>query len=137
MDRPSTRRLRSAGFAVTTILIGLAVYRWGFGLNANVRDMVGDTLWAAMVFYWLGMLLPAARLRTRLALALSICAGVEASQLYHQPGLDALRATRVGHLFLGSGFDARDVLFYAAGGAIAAVLERAGVPHGRPSPANP
>ena len=133
MDAPAARRLRSATLAVTAIFVGLAVHRAGFGLNPVVRDMLGDALWATMIFYLLGVLLPQVRLQTRFAAALAICAGVEASQLYHHPGLDALRATRLGHLGLGNGFDARDLLSYALGAAAAALLERAGVPHGRPS----
>ena len=133
MDTLAARRLRSAALAVATLFVGLAVHRVGFRLNPAVRDMLGDALWAVMIFYGLGVLLPRARLRTRFALALAICAGVEASQLYHHPRLDALRGTRLGHLFLGSGFDARDFLSYALGAAAAALLERAGVPHGRQS----
>jgi hypothetical protein len=132
MDTPAAQRLRSAALAIATLFVGLAVQRAGFGLNPVVRDMLGDALWAGMIFYWLGVLVPRVRLQTRFALALAICAGVEASQLYHHPGLDALRATRLGHLVLGNGFDARDLLSYALGAA-AALLERAGVPHGRPS----
>jgi hypothetical protein len=128
MDARAIRRLRSAALATVTILVGLAVHRLGFGLNPILRDMLGDALWAGMIFYGLGVLLPAAGLRTRLALALAICAGVETSQLYHHPRLDALRATRLGHLVLGSGFDPRDFLSYALGAAAAALLERASGP---------
>jgi hypothetical protein len=46
---------------------------------------------------------------------------VEVSQLYHAPVVDAVRATRLGHLVLGSGFDARDLAAYA-GGIVGAVL---------------
>ena len=78
-----------------------------------------------MIFFTLGVLFPRARLRTRIAGALAICFGVEASQLYHRPWLDDLRATLPGHLVLGSGFDPRDFLSYALGVAVAAGLERA------------
>jgi hypothetical protein len=127
------RRFRSAAMAVATMAIGLAVHRYGFGLNAVARDMLGDALWAMMIFFGLGVLLPRARRRTRFGLALAICWVVEAGQLYRQPTLDAWRATRVGHLVLGSGFDPRDLLSYALGVAAAACLERLGVPHGRQS----
>jgi hypothetical protein len=55
------------------------------------------------------------------------------SQLYHAPALDALRATRAGHLVLGSGFDARDLAAYTAGVAAAVLLERAVRRRGRPA----
>ena len=134
MDTPEERRrrIRYAALAVATIIIGLVVHRVDLGLNRIVRDMLGDALWAMMMFYWLGLLLPRTRLWTRTASTLAICFGVEASQLYHSPQLDALRATLPGHLLLGSGFDAGDLLSYSFGVAAAALIERAGVPHGRP-----
>jgi hypothetical protein len=66
---------------------------------------------------------PGARLVLRAAAAGLVCAGVELSQLYHAPALDAFRATRVGHLLLGSGFDVRDLGAYALGVLGAALLE--------------
>ena len=124
MDTPEERRrrIRSAVLAITTIIVGLVVHRAGLGLDRVVRDMLGDALWAMMIFYGLGVLLPRARLRTRTASALAICFGVEASQLFHSPRLDALRATLPGHLILGSGFDPRDFLSYSLGVAAAAVV---------------
>ena len=133
MDTPEERRrrIRSAALAITSIIVGLVVHRAALGLNPLVRDMAGDALWAMMIFYGLGVLLPRTRLRTRTSSALAICFAVEASQLYHSPWLDALRATLPGHLILGSGFDPRDFLSYSLGVAAAAVLENVGVSHGR------
>ena len=127
MDTPEERRrrLRLAALA-TTIIFGLVVHCVALGLNPLVRDMAGDALWAMMIFYVLGALLPRARLRMRTASALAICFGVEASQLYHSPRLDALRATLPGHLILGSGFEPRDFLSYSLGVVAAVVLENAG-----------
>jgi hypothetical protein len=48
---------------------------------------------------------------------------VEVSQLYHAPAIDALRATFVGALVLGSGFDLRDLAAYALGVASALLLD--------------
>lgn len=122
MPEERRRRIRYAELAVATILVGLVVHRAGLGLYPVLRDMLGDALWAMMIFYWLGVLLPQARWRTRAASALAICVGVEASQLYHSTRLDALRATLPGHLILGSGFDARDFLAYFLGVAAATLL---------------
>jgi hypothetical protein len=55
---------------------------------------------------------------------LAICFAVELSQLYHAPALDALRETTAGHLVLGSGFDPRDLIAYAAGVCAAALVDR-------------
>jgi hypothetical protein len=122
-------RIRSAALAATTIVVGLVVHRANLGLNAIARDMLGDALWAMMIFFGLGALMPRARWTTRTAAALAICAAVETSQLYHRPWLDALRATALGHLVLGSGFDPRDFLSYAIGIIVAAGLARASAPH--------
>jgi hypothetical protein len=118
-------RIRYAALAVGTIMLGLAVHRVHLGLPAVARDMLGDALWAVMIFCWLGVLIPRARWATRSALALAICFAVEASQLYRAPWLDAVRGTLPGHLVLGSGFDPRDFLSYSLGVAAAVLLERA------------
>jgi hypothetical protein len=92
-------------------------------LGPVARDVLGDALWAAMIAWWAGALAPRARLVVRSLTAYGVCAAVEASQLYHAPTLDALRATRLGHLVLGSGFDPRDLAAYAFGVVGAALLE--------------
>jgi acetyl esterase/lipase len=60
----------------------------------------------------------------RSAVAFGICVAVELSQLVHTPAIDAVRRTALGQLVLGSGFDARDLVAYAAGVSVAALLER-------------
>jgi len=125
------RRLRARAaylaLALGTIAAGLAVHLGGAALGPVARDFVGDALWGMMVAWWVGAAAPGARLRTRAAVALGLCFAVEVSQLYHAPALDALRATRAGHLVLGSGFDPRDLAAYLAGVAAAVLLERASV----------
>ncbi len=71
---------------------------------------------------------------TTAALAYALCVVVEVSQLYHAPWIDAVRATRLGHLVLGSGFDARDLLAYAVGVAFALLAEQLVVPRSRYRP---
>jgi hypothetical protein len=78
-----------------------------------------------MIAWWAGVLAPRARLAVRCSCAYVVCAMVEFSQLYHSPALDAVRATTLGHLVLGSGFDPRDLAAYAGGIALAALLESA------------
>jgi hypothetical protein len=123
------RRLRARAaylaLALGTIAVGLAVHLGGAGLGPAARDVVGDALWAAMVAWWVGAAAPGAPLRARAAAALGLSFAVEVSQLVHTSALDALRATRAGHLVLGSGFDARDLAAYTAGVVAAVLLERA------------
>jgi hypothetical protein len=122
----SDSRLRAgyAAAALATIVVGLAVHLGGARLPFAVRDVAGDVLWAIMITWWISALLPRLARGGRAALALGICCAVEVSQLFHAPLLDALRATKVGHLVLGSGFDLRDLAAYTLGVAAAVVIER-------------
>jgi hypothetical protein len=86
--------------------------------------VLGDALWAAMVFWLLSVVLPDARLGVRAGAALAFAFLIELSQLIHTPAIDALRAPTLGHLILGSDFDARDLFAYAAGVVLAASLDR-------------
>jgi hypothetical protein len=76
-----------------------------------------------MMAWWVGVLVPRARLVARAGAAYAICVCVELSQLYHAPSLDAMRASPIGGLVLGSGFDPRDLVAYAAGVALAVLVE--------------
>lgn len=126
MGPPPTmsRRFTYVALALGTIAIGLLVHLSGAVPGATVRDVAGDALWAMMIAWWVGAIAPRAPLMARSGVAYAVCAVVEASQLWHAPAPDALRATRLGHLVLGSGFDARDLAAYALGVAAAALLER-------------
>jgi len=108
-------RARYVALAIATIVLGLAVHWHGASLGPVVRDVIGDALWAAMMFWWVSALLPDLRLGARGAVALCICFAVEVGQRYHSPTLDALRDTTAGHLVLGSGFDPRDLVSYTVG----------------------
>lgn len=125
MTTDAIHRAAYAALAAGTIGLGLVVHLGGGALAPAVRDVLGDALWAAMLTWWVGALLPARALRARAALALVGCFAVEASQLLHAPALDALRRTTLGHLVLGSDFDARDLLAYAAGVLAAVAVELA------------
>ena len=83
----------------------------------------GDALWALVVFLGIGFLFPRAATFTLAVSALTISWGVEFSQLYHTPWLDALRATLPGKLLLGSTFNLPDLPAYAFGIGIGAMVE--------------
>ena len=121
-------RLAYVALALGTIAVGLAVHLGGRALAPgarDVRDVLGDALWAVMVAWWVGALAPGLAPGRRAALALAACFAVEASQLLRAPALDAVRRTTLGHLVLGSGFDARDLVAYTLGVLAAVALERA------------
>jgi hypothetical protein len=107
-----------------TILVGLVVHWYGTALPLAVRDALGDALWAMMIYWLIGALVPEASSVTRGIVALGVCFVVEASQAYHSEFLDRLRQNRVAHLFLGSDFDVRDLGAYALGVVAAFGLER-------------
>lgn len=119
-----TDRIRYIALAVATIVAGLLVHLGGTALPSMVRDPLGDALWAMMIAWWIGALVPARPLLQRTAIALALCIAVELSQLLHTPALDALRRTTPGHLVLGSDFDPRDLLAYGVGVLAAMLLER-------------
>lgn len=122
---PASRtRARYLVLAFCTIAIGLAVHFDGVFLRPDVRDVLGDALWATMIVWWMGVAAPRLPLRTRGLIAFAICVAVELSQAFHTPALDALRQTVPGQLILGSGYDPRDFLAYAAGVVTAVVLAR-------------
>ncbi len=123
-------RARFVALALGTIVVGLVVHRGGLPLPGTARDVVGDALWAMMIAWWVGAIVPAAPAGRRSGAALGICALVEASQLYHAPLLDGWRQSVLGHLVLGSDFDPRDLAAYAAGVLAAWLLERAARPTG-------
>ncbi|CAN5918555.1 DUF2809 domain-containing protein [soil metagenome] len=119
----SSARVNFVAAAVLTMATGLFVYTNGALLGPIAHDMLGDGLWAAMIAWLAGALAPDTRVAVRGAAAYAFCVGIELSQLYHAPTLDALRATRLGHLVLGSGFDARDFVSYAMGVGVAVLVE--------------
>ena len=116
--------MRYAALALCAVIVGLTVHRSGGALPPDVRDVLGDALWAAMVAWGIAAVSPAIRLPRRAVGALALCFADEISQLVHFPALDALRRTTAGHLVLGSGFDPRDFAAYAAGVLAAVILER-------------
>jgi len=116
-------RVRYVALALVTIVIGLLVHLRGTALGPRAQDATGDALWAMMIMWWVSALAPAMRRVTRGAIAFGVCVAVELSQLYHGPTIDAVRATTVGHLVLGSGFDPRDLAAYAIGVAGALLLD--------------
>jgi hypothetical protein len=122
----SVRRLRLtyAFIAIATVAVGLFVHTQATGVNRDVRDVLGDALWAMMMVWLVSALAPQTGIVARAVVSLAICYAVEFSQLYQASWVDSLRETTVGQLVLGSGFDPRDLAAYAAGVLVAAMLDR-------------
>lgn len=109
--------------ALATIGLGLLLRAAGSALPSSVTDVGGDALWAAMMFWWVSAVWPRARPLSRSVGAVAVAYLVELSQLLRTPWLDALRATTLGHLVLGSDFDGRDFISYAIGVGAAVLFE--------------
>ncbi|HEV8409715.1 MAG TPA: DUF2809 domain-containing protein [Gemmatimonadaceae bacterium] len=115
--------MSAAAAAIATMLLGLWIHRGGLALGPDARDVAGDALWACMMAWIVAVTAPAASMFIRGGIAFAISCAVEFSQLVHTPVLDAWRATTIGGLVLGSGFNPRDLAAYAGGVALAIALE--------------
>jgi hypothetical protein len=94
------------------------------GMPPFVLAYVGDALYAVLIFGLLGLAAPRARTLALAAAAWGGCAALEASQAFHPPWLDALRAHRLVALVLGRGFLWSDLACYAVGVCVAGTAER-------------
>lgn len=121
--RPCRSRLSYAAATLGVIVLGLASRRYPGLFPAFLGKFPGDALWALTVFLGWGMVLPAARTRNLVALALGTSAAIEFSQLYQAPWINAIRSTTPGHLVLGSTFSWLDLIAYAVGIAVGITVE--------------
>lgn len=111
------------GLAVLlTIAAGLASRRWPGLLPEALGKYPGDALYAVMIYWLVALARPRDGIARSVLLALAICFAIEFLQLWQPQGLQAIRATTIGHLVLGSHFHALDLFAYAIGvpGAMAA-----------------
>jgi hypothetical protein len=121
---PSSRnRGVYAALAVAVVAVGLLWRSSLIPLPPDLSNYGGDALWALMVYVGFGFLFPRASTLTLALLALTFAWGVEFSQLYHAPWIDAVRATLPGRLVLGNTFNWPDLLAYALGVGLGAWVE--------------
>jgi hypothetical protein len=93
------------------------------GLPWAVGKYSGSMLWAAMVYFSLGVFAPRARIWFVAVVAAIIAAAGEATQLISVPWFDGLRATTLGHLIFGRTFAIEDVVAYWIGILVAALAD--------------
>jgi hypothetical protein len=123
---PAARpRSRAAYLALTLLVValGLASRRFRASLPTVLGAYAGDALWAAMAFLLGTVLWNRVRTSTLLLGSLLFAFGIELSQLYHAPWIDAIRDTRLGGLVLGYDFVWSDLLCYTVGACAAAGLD--------------
>ena len=116
-------RLRQALAMAIVVSAGLLWRSPWLDLPEVPRKYGGDALWALLVFLGFGFLLPRWPTRTIALLAMTLSGLIECSQLYHAPWIDAIRATRLGALVLGSVFNGPDFGAYALGIAAGVLWE--------------
>jgi hypothetical protein len=108
------------------IVCGLALrgFGRGLGLSPAVVKYGGSVLWGTMVFFLVAI--PASgRSRQQIAwIAASIAICVELSRLIHNPWLDDFRLTTAGALLLGRVFSPWNLVAYASGILVGALLDR-------------
>jgi hypothetical protein len=114
-------------YAVLVMVVVTAGMLWRSGLiplPTSLSNYGGDALWALMVFLGFGFLMPRKTTGMIALLALTFSWGVEFSQLYHAPWIDTVRATLPGRLIFGNTFNWPDLVAYALGIGLGAVVER-------------
>ncbi|MEM9534577.1 MAG: DUF2809 domain-containing protein [Cyanobacteria bacterium P01_E01_bin.45] len=123
--RTSVRRKRLAYLALAAIAVGLGLLSrsdW-VPLPRFVATYSGDTIWAMMVFFLMGVLAPRQRTLNVAIAALLFSFGIEFLQFYHSPWIEAIRNTTLGALVLGFGFKASDLVCYTVGIAVGAAID--------------
>jgi Protein of unknown function (DUF2809) len=117
------KRVHYVALSLAVVAAGL-LWRSGLiPLPHALSNLGGDALWAMMVFFGFGFLLPQASPRRVAALALAFAWSIEFSQLYHAAWIDAIRDTIPGKLILGNTFNWPDLPAYAAGIALGLLID--------------
>ncbi|NUT21165.1 MAG: DUF2809 domain-containing protein [Hamadaea sp.] len=119
-------RTRAAVAGVVVLLLGLGVRAFTAGAFAKYA---GVALYAVLVYFLVLVVAPRVRPLTAAVVALGFCWAVEFFQLTPIPAELSDRST-VARLVLGSTFNAPDLLWYAVGIGLAALLHRSVVRRG-------
>ena len=116
-DGLGARRARLAVALLVTVALGLATTR----LEGTAPDLLGDGLYAVLVYLLLALAAPRVRPRALGAGAFAWCAAVELAQLTSVPAqlVDAWAPVRY---LLGTTFAPVDLVAYLAGAVLAGVL---------------
>ncbi len=101
--------------ALATMLIGLISRSELIPLNDFILNYAGDTLWALMVYWLIRAVFPNIHVRAVFVMAVIFSFGIEFSQIYHAPWIDAIRANKFGRLVFGVGFKSSDLVCYLLG----------------------
>lgn len=109
---------------IIVMLLGLSSRHFAVFLPNIINLYLGDALWALMIFFLFGILFRVRETHWIATLAFLFSFGIETSQLYHSPWIDALRQTTLGGLVLGYAFLWRDLVSYSLGIGIGILVDR-------------
>jgi hypothetical protein len=118
-------RRTCAALAVVTIVLGLASRRYSYHLPPVLHKNAGDILWATLVYFLFGLLLPAVAYRRTAAYAALFTVVIELFKLFHTPSLDQFRKSAISKLIFGTAFSWSNLLCYGLGIVLGVVVERA------------
>jgi hypothetical protein len=89
-----------------------------------VPQLVGDLLWALMVYLMVRVLLINVSIKQVAIISLAFCFVIEFSQLYQANWINHIRQTLPGRLILGQGFLWSDLVAYIGGVMIGVLGEK-------------
>lgn len=116
-------RIVYLGLTILVMILGLLSRKIN-SLSYILEKYSGDCLWALMIFLLFAFVFNKKDIKFITILSLLFCYGIEISQLYHAPWIDAIRNTTLGGLILGFGFLWSDILCYTIGIIVGVVLDR-------------
>ncbi len=116
-------RIKYALLTALLIGTGLLIRSPLFGLPHGIAKYSGSIVWGGTVYAATACLLPKqGSLRTAIV-ASTLAVGVEFSQIWHTPALDAFRSTTIGVLLIGRFFSWWDIAAYLIGIAAVCLLD--------------
>lgn len=101
--------------ASAVICLGLLSRKMTDHLPDLINLVLGDSLWALMIYLLFGMVFRNWPVKKVAVVGLAFCFLIEISQLYHEPLIDKIRSTTLGGLVLGFGFLWSDLVAYTIG----------------------
>ncbi|WP_223628529.1 DUF2809 domain-containing protein [Microbacterium sp. EST19A] len=113
------RRVAVAVLAAVTVGLGLLFHR---SVGGTIGDIAGDALYAVLIYLLVVLVAPGAPRPVVAVIAFAVCTGVELLQLTALPREWAAVFPPI-EIVLGSGFDPRDIVVYAAAVAAASVVD--------------
>lgn len=117
MNNKMFERNRQVYIALFLVMIVLGLLSRKFaGILPNWSTLyLGDSLWAAMVYFMFALAFSNTKARVLALVALVFSFGIEFSQLYQAEWINTLRSNRFAALVLGRGFLWSDLFAYSIG----------------------